>query len=226
MASNASAEERNHHPVLMPAAAQQRDSSASFLSTSQSTSHTASTQRIESKPCQIFYGPKSVKARIDSNVPVSEIINQLVSAPQLQVSEPAALFALRDRADEELITDDNLGSRLENGALLKLVSSPLIEAAEMVERLATRDEKTLKLATFELKKYVQESTFMREFVQRGGLVECPCHSWQPMAPFNDFVCSGRCHRDCLWKYAVLRLNEHAVALDCKTCVGKCRGFVY
>jgi engulfment/cell motility protein 1 len=112
-----------------------------------------------------------LKASIDENVPVSEVLIQLCNSPQVGASEPPALYCLRDYETDDLVTDDNMISKLEGGAKLKLCSSPVLEAAEMVEKLATRDDKTVKLATFELRRYIQEPVFREEFLSRGGLIE-------------------------------------------------------
>jgi hypothetical protein len=115
----------------------------------------------------IVYQGRTLKASIDDNVPVTEIVAQLCQS----VNEPAAFYCLRDFETDEIVSDANLLSKLEKGSRLKLVSSPVIEAADMVEKLSTRDDKTVKLATFELKRFIQEPVFIEEFVSRGGLIE-------------------------------------------------------
>lgn len=99
-----------------------------------------------SRPCYIHYGQRSVKARIDPDVPLSEIvrdivrhahnpadgvleqIRQLAASTQLQISEPPALFALREKDTGELITDENLPSYLARGVkyvVILAATSPL-----------------------------------------------------------------------------------------------------
>ena len=46
------------------------------------------------------------------------------------------MFCLRDYANDELITEETIDRKLQAGASFKLVSSPIIEAAEMVERVS------------------------------------------------------------------------------------------
>ncbi|KAK4706042.1 hypothetical protein P7C70_g158, partial [Phenoliferia sp. Uapishka_3] len=117
----------------------------------------------------VTYGERSVKARIDAQVPLSEIIRQLAASTQLGVSEPPALFALRGKEDGELITDDNLAKYLAKGQGFVLTSSPTIEAAEIVEKLSSGQPSILKLATYSLRTLVKEGAFLTEFLARGGL---------------------------------------------------------
>ena len=69
------------------------------------------------------------------------------------------------------------------------MSAPIIEAAEIVEKLSMRDDKTLRMTLFSLQKfirvcpvhsssmpgessyYTQEEQFANEFLQRDGLKE-------------------------------------------------------
>lgn len=53
----------------------------------------------------------------------------------------------------------------------RLTASPLIEAAEMVDKLSSRDERTLKMATYTLQRLIREPPFTAEFIRRGGLAE-------------------------------------------------------
>jgi hypothetical protein len=39
--------------------------------------------------------------------------------------------------------------------MVRLVNAPNLEAAEIVERLSMRDDKTLKLALFSLQKFIR-----------------------------------------------------------------------
>ena len=50
-----------------------------------------------------------------------------------------------------------------------LTSSPTIEAAEIVEKLASGQASILKLATYSLRTLVKEHAFLTEFLHRGGL---------------------------------------------------------
>ncbi|KAG8693718.1 hypothetical protein FRC09_010339 [Ceratobasidium sp. 395] len=110
----------------------------------------------------------TVRARIDATLPVSDVIRQLCL--NLKVQEPPLLFALRDDRDE-LVTDDNLRRMIRDKANLKLVSSPVIEATEILDRLHGSDKESLKHALFSLQKYIREHEFTQEFLKRDGLRE-------------------------------------------------------
>ncbi|KAH9821939.1 ELMO/CED-12 family-domain-containing protein [Melampsora americana] len=115
--------------------------------------------------------PRSVKARIDRNVPLDEVVRQLCTSAQLAINEPAHQFSLRDASNNELITNENVYRKVSNGCMaLKLVPSPALEAKEMAERLSNNsvDEKTIKLSLFSLKDYLREADFTAEFEARGG----------------------------------------------------------
>lgn len=110
----------------------------------------------------------TVRARIDPTLSVSDVIRQLCL--NLKVQEPPLLFALRDDQDE-LVTDDNLRRIIRDKANLKLVSSPVIEATEILDRLHGADKESLKHALFSLQKYIREHEFTQEFLKRDGLRE-------------------------------------------------------
>lgn len=55
--------------------------------------------------------------------------------------------------------------------MLRLTASPLIEAAEMVDKLSSPDDKILKMATYTLQRLIREPAFTAEFLRRGGLQE-------------------------------------------------------
>lgn len=146
-----------------------------------------------SPPTVVHYGSRIVRCRIDRGVPIEEIIKQLCAAPQLAVNEPASLFALRDVADNDLITIENINRKLDSKASFNLGPSPTIEAADTVDRLVGGDKQVIKAATFALKSRVrvghsiltrllrrlaktpcvvsrtQEDPFLAEFVKRGGV---------------------------------------------------------
>lgn len=113
----------------------------------------------------------TIKALIDPGLRVSDVIRQLCANAHLGVQEPPALFALRDEEDEELIDDNNMARKIEAGRNFKLCSSPTIEAVEMVDKLTSRDEKTLKMATYTLQRLIRDKPFYDEFIQRGGVEE-------------------------------------------------------
>ncbi|KAH8116469.1 ELMO/CED-12 family-domain-containing protein [Phellopilus nigrolimitatus] len=109
-----------------------------------------------------------VRARIDPTLAVDDVIRQLCL--NLKIQDPPVLYALRDDADE-LVTDDNLRKKIKGKVNLKLVSAPIIEAAEIVEKLSMRDDKTLRMTLFSLQKFIREEQFANEFLQRDGLKE-------------------------------------------------------
>lgn len=54
-------------------------------------------------------GPKrTVKARIDANVPIDEVIRQLCASPQLSVPGDPSVWALRDTVANDLVNQDNV----------------------------------------------------------------------------------------------------------------------
>ncbi|KAG9001483.1 hypothetical protein FRB94_006575 [Tulasnella sp. JGI-2019a] len=110
----------------------------------------------------------SVRARIDPSLAVVDVVRQLCS--NLKVPEHPALYALRDEQDV-LVTDENLLKKIKEKAHLKLVSSPVLEAVEIVEKLTAREDKSTKMALFSLQKYIQEDAFANEFLKRGGLTQ-------------------------------------------------------
>ncbi|BGP17809.1 hypothetical protein JCM10213_001690 [Rhodosporidiobolus nylandii] len=119
--------------------------------------------------CYVRYGDRQVKARIDREVPLEEIIKQLAQSTQLAVNEPAGLFALREKDTGALVTEENLNRMLAKGNVFDLCSSPTIEAVEMVDKLSSAEPSVLKLATFSLRTLIQERAFLAEFIARGGL---------------------------------------------------------
>ena len=119
----------------------------------------------------VTYGQSTIKALIDPSLPVQDVIRQLCANAHLGVQEPPALFALRDDDNDELIDDTNMAKKIEAGANFKLCSSPTIEAVEMVDKLGSRDDRVLKMATYTLQRLIREPPFTDEFVARGGVKE-------------------------------------------------------
>ncbi|GAA5852412.1 hypothetical protein JCM8547_006773 [Rhodosporidiobolus lusitaniae] len=124
---------------------------------------------VPSPTVYVRYGSRQVKARIDPEVPLDEVIRQLAASSQLQVAEPAALFALREKDTGALVTEENLSRMLAKGNVFDLCSSPTIEAVEMVEKLSSTEPSVVKLATFSLRTLIKERAFLSEFIVRGGL---------------------------------------------------------
>lgn len=119
----------------------------------------------------VTYNQSTIKALIDPSLPVQDVIRQLCANAHLGVQEPPALFALRDDEDDELIDDANMAKKIDAGANFKLCASPTIEAVEMVDKLNSRDDRTLKMATYTLQRLIRETPFTDEFVARGGVKE-------------------------------------------------------
>ncbi|SNX87145.1 related to Engulfment and cell motility gene 1 protein [Melanopsichium pennsylvanicum] len=119
----------------------------------------------------VTYGQSTIKALIDPSLPVQDVIRQLCANTHLGVQEPPALFALRDDDNDELVDDANMAKKIEAGANFKLCSSPTIEAVEMVDKLSSRDDKILKMATYTLQRLIREPPFTEEFIARGGVKE-------------------------------------------------------
>ncbi|KAH7927302.1 hypothetical protein BV22DRAFT_1007169 [Leucogyrophana mollusca] len=111
----------------------------------------------------------TVRTRIDPTLTVEDVVRQL--CVNLKVTEPASNFALRDRDTDELVVDENLRKVIKNKTHLKLVNASNIEAAETVQKLRMRDERTLRLSLFSLQKFIKEDGFAQEFLNRGGLRE-------------------------------------------------------
>ncbi|KAG2157784.1 ELMO/CED-12 family-domain-containing protein [Suillus bovinus] len=111
----------------------------------------------------------TVRTRIDPTLTVDDVVRQL--CVNLKVTEPSSNFALRDKDTDELVVNENLRKKIKNKANLKLVNSPNIEAAEIVQKLLVRDEKTFKMALWSLKKFIKEEKFAQEFLSHGGLSE-------------------------------------------------------
>ncbi len=69
----------------------------------------------------VTYKSASIKALVDPTLSVSDVVRQLCANAHLGVSpsEPPALFALRDEDGEELVTDENLARKIEQGRNFK-----------------------------------------------------------------------------------------------------------
>jgi hypothetical protein len=70
-----------------------------------------------SRPYYFYWGAKRVKARIDPDVPLVEVVKQLVRSNQLALEAKDAAnpeaYALREHTTGELVSDRNLGEMLE-----------------------------------------------------------------------------------------------------------------
>jgi engulfment/cell motility protein 1 len=113
----------------------------------------------------------TVRARIDPTLTVDDVVKQLCI--NLKIKDPPVMFALRDETDD-LVTNDNLRKKIKTKVnlkyvytsfalyialthvrLVRLVNAPTLEAAEIVEKLSVRDDKTLKFTLFSLQKFIR-----------------------------------------------------------------------
>lgn len=86
------------------------------------------------------------------------------------MGQPSVLFALRDTANNELITPENLSRKIDSRASFKLVSAPVIEAADTIERLGSGDLQVIKEATFALRSYIRVCTFLTRSQCLSGII--------------------------------------------------------
>jgi engulfment and cell motility protein 1 len=139
------------------------------VSAPQENSHHRSTNVIPTNNVTTKEGI-TVRARIDPTLTVDDVIRQLCLS--LKLRDPPAMYALRDET-EELVTNGNLRKKILAKAHMKcvklddglkrlvslmpsrLVSAPGLEAADIVEKLSQRDDKTLRLTLFSLQKFIR-----------------------------------------------------------------------
>lgn len=165
-------------------------------------------------PTVVNYNGKVVRCRIDRGVPIAEIIKQLCAAPQLAVNESPALFALRDAADNELLTMDNITRKLEHRAAFNLVPAPAIEAAQTIDQLAGGDKQATKAATFALKSRVRVSWDVT--VRMFDALTYFSHNFQGGSLPRRVHQAGRCvrsrqgHPRIEWQHAGIRSQRNAI----------------
>lgn len=105
--------------------------------------------------------------RIEATLTVEDVVRQLCLS--VKIRDPPSMYALRDENDE-LVTNENLKKKIKQKVNLKLVNSPAIEAAEIVSKLAARDQR-LALTLTSLRKLIREEQFAEAFLKRDGLQE-------------------------------------------------------
>ncbi|KAJ3179798.1 hypothetical protein HDU87_002366 [Geranomyces variabilis] len=106
---------------------------------------------------------------LDTSASVSSIIKGLWLSHFSLTGNPSG-YCLRVVETEELLTQDRLRRKLLDGANLKLVASPALMAADMIENLTPEDDQSLlKRTIFLLQKYLKEDEFVDEFIALGGL---------------------------------------------------------
>lgn len=111
----------------------------------------------------------TVRARIDAALAVEEVVRQLCVS--LKIPDPPAMHALRDAETDELVTTENLRRKIAAKAALKLVNAPALEAAELADKLSSREDAVLKKTLVSLQKLIKEEPFANEFLNRDGLRE-------------------------------------------------------
>ncbi|BGP56587.1 hypothetical protein JCM8202v2_004213 [Rhodotorula sphaerocarpa] len=99
-----------------------------------------------SRPYYFYHGDKRVKARIDPEVPLPEVVKQLVRSSQLALDSFEAVPESFD-----------------------LFKSATVEAKETIRKLASKDPATLKQTTFSLRNALAEESFRRAFLRADGL---------------------------------------------------------
>ncbi|KAG7530583.1 hypothetical protein FFLO_04946 [Filobasidium floriforme] len=129
----------------------------------------------------VRYRDRVLKARIDPQLPVRQVIKQLAAA--FKTEEPAATLAIRD-ANDVLVTDENLTIKVMEGDDLKVIASPALEALDTISAMSyalqplspilpaspTRQTQPgLKLSLFKLHSYIKEEEFSHEFMLKGGM---------------------------------------------------------
>ncbi|GAA5991202.1 hypothetical protein JCM10908_006585 [Rhodotorula pacifica] len=126
-----------------------------------------------SRPYYFHFGEKRVKARIDPEVPLAEVVKQLVRSNQLALDAKDAAkpeqYALRERDSGELVSDKNLAEMLQSATYFDLVRSPTYEAQQVVRKLGSPDPATLKQATFSLRALLTDPAFRSAFVRAEGV---------------------------------------------------------
>ncbi|ORY33129.1 hypothetical protein BCR39DRAFT_521383 [Naematelia encephala] len=131
----------------------------------------------------ITYKGRSMPARIDPEARIAYVVEMMAAA--FGTKEHHITLCLRDEGDV-LVTQNNLPSKVSDHNVLKLVSSPTTEALAVVTSLnapgtlrTSQDSNAvspdqpavlpLKLALFNLQKYIKEEDFAVEFMLRGGM---------------------------------------------------------
>ncbi|GMK55300.1 hypothetical protein CspeluHIS016_0203560 [Cutaneotrichosporon spelunceum] len=136
----------------------------------------------------ITYKGRRIPARIDPDASILRVVE--IMAKSFNAAEHHITLALRDENDV-LVTQQNIGAMVSQKDTLKLVSAPVTEALAVVASLHTakgkeaNSEETeattaivlpdkvevlpLKLALFNLQKFIKEDDFAVEFMLKGGV---------------------------------------------------------
>ncbi|KIR28517.1 hypothetical protein I309_02441 [Cryptococcus deuterogattii LA55] len=130
----------------------------------------------------VTFKGRRIPARIDPEVRISSIVE--IMAASFAIEEHHITLCLRDEEDN-LVTQNNLPSKVYNHDTLKLCASPTTEALIVVASLKSTCRRTLtesmpdiplaedilplKLALFHFQKFVGEEEFAAEFLLKGGM---------------------------------------------------------
>ncbi|KAK6906154.1 hypothetical protein I203_100138 [Kwoniella mangroviensis CBS 8507] len=131
----------------------------------------------------VTYKGRRIPARIDPEARVAYIVE--IMSTSFGTKEHHITLCLRDEADN-LVTQNNLPGKVYNHDVLKLVPSPATEALVVLTSLkssirrislgdstvdvpSSADAIPLKLALFNLQKYIKEEDFAVEFMLKGGM---------------------------------------------------------
>lgn len=130
----------------------------------------------------VTFKGRRIPARIDPEARITYIVE--IMAASFATEEHHITLCLRDEEDN-LVTQNNLPSKVYNHNVLKLCASPTTEALIVVASLkSTRrrslaestpdtppaeDVLPLKLALFNFQKFVNEEEFTAEFLLKGGM---------------------------------------------------------
>ncbi|WWC72975.1 uncharacterized protein I206_106939 [Kwoniella pini CBS 10737] len=131
----------------------------------------------------VTYKGRRIPARIDPEARVAYIVE--IMSTSFATKEHHITLCLRDESDT-LLTQNNLPSKVYNHDVLKLVPSAATEALVVITSLrssarrgsladsnldlpTSSDGIPLKLALFNLQKYIKEEDFAVEFMLKGGM---------------------------------------------------------
>ncbi|KAI0343291.1 hypothetical protein BDW22DRAFT_1264593 [Trametopsis cervina] len=153
--------------TLAPPSSTSLSQAASVHSHSASQTTAPPKQRLIPTNTVTLRDGSTVRVRIEATLAVEDVVRQLCIS--VKIKDPPAMYALRDENDE-LVTNENMRKKVKAKVGLKLVYSPAIEAAEILEKLIARDNK-LGITLTSLRKLIREEQFAIEFLNRDGLNE-------------------------------------------------------
>lgn len=100
-------------PPISPSTRQHDTTTATATTTTAAAAASAATK---TPTIFVAHGSRTVKARVEPGVPLSEILRQLVASTQLGLGDEApAQYALRAESSGLLLTEENMPSFLQEG---------------------------------------------------------------------------------------------------------------